>query len=91
MEVHERRTAFGDPNRFYAYFASAEVMENGCLRSTFGNGATPKEAIADYARAISLKRLAIDAMTQTRREIDVPRLLPSTVRAAEKETLNAEH
>ncbi len=76
MEVRERKKPVGDPSRYYAHFKSAEAREGQhCLIGLFGNGSTPEEAIAKYARKISLRTLIIDAMSETRREIEVPRLV----------------
>ena len=74
MQVRERRLPVGDRNRFDAYFESCEVKEGGILISSFGNGATLEEAIANYAREISLKRLVCNAYGTDRREVDVWRL-----------------
>jgi hypothetical protein len=77
MVVMERRLPEGDPSRYYARFEHCEVGGDGFLRGEFGNGRTPEEAIADYATAITLKRIVVGAYTPERREIDVPRLLPN--------------
>jgi len=77
MEVNERRRPEGDPSRYYAHFEHCEVGGDGFLRGAYGNGATPEDAITEYAAAISLKRLVVGAYTPERREIDVPRLLPN--------------
>lgn len=75
MEIHERKKEVGDPSRYYAHFISAEAREGTCcLIGLFGNGATPEEAVKNYACEISLRTLIIDAMRETRREIEVPRL-----------------
>lgn len=75
MEIHERPLPEGASARFYAHFKSCEIMDRGCLRGTFGDGATPEEAIKDYAASIRLCRIVIDARHPTRREIEVPRLV----------------
>lgn len=61
--------------RFYASFEHAEVSDGHVLISTFGNGATPEEAMENYAREISARRLVLDARTPGRRAIDVPHLV----------------
>lgn len=74
MQVNERRNHAPEA-RFYAHFKNCEVMDGGCLIGNFGNGATEDQAIAEYASAISLKRVAIDAGDPAKRvEINVPRL-----------------
>ena len=75
MEVHERKRPIGSPDRYYAHFERCEVMQNGCLAGVYGNGATPEAAIADYATRLQLTRVAINAMSENRREIEVPRLV----------------
>lgn len=75
MEVKERPLPVGNKMRYYAGFKNAEVMESGCLVGAHGNGATPEEAIEDYAAEISTKKIAVDAWKPARREIVVPRLV----------------
>lgn len=74
MEIHERNREVGDPGLFYAHFKRCEVMQNGCLAGVSGNGPTPKDALADYAQRLSLTRIAVNAMSEERQEIQVPRL-----------------
>jgi hypothetical protein len=76
MEIRERNTK-DSGSRFYAEFEGAEVMRHGFLVGEFGNGRTEGEAINNYAKSISGKRLAIRAYTSQRREIKVPILLNS--------------
>lgn len=76
MEVHERKRPLGDLARFYAHFKGVEVKKQPCfLLGEFGNGSTPKNAIADYADKISGELLVVDAMAPDRREILVPQLV----------------
>lgn len=72
MEVSERGLHAGPGARYYAHFKRAEVMERGCLVSSSGNGSTPEEAIADYARELVGKRIAINAHLPERRELQCP-------------------
>jgi len=74
VSVFERPLPENDPSRFYAYFDDTEVKDRGCLVGAYGNGATPEEAISEYADSISLKTLVKGAYTKDRREIIVPRL-----------------
>ena len=62
-------------HRWYAYFEDAETKDGPMLIDTYGDGGTPEEAIADYARRISGKLLVINAHQKSRREIQVPRLV----------------
>lgn len=74
MEVHERAVPEDAPNRFYARFKGAETKNGQILTSEAGDGKTEREAIKNYAKAISLKTLVVNAMSADRREIQVPRL-----------------
>jgi len=71
ITVREREhVAPGTVNRFYASFDHCEVSCSGhMLISHYGNGATPDEAIADYAKIIRNKLLVIHAYNPARREI----------------------
>lgn len=60
--------------RYYAKFSCVEIMENGMLVGTYGDGRTPNEAVAAYAKQLSGKRIAVGAYTDNRREINVPEL-----------------
>lgn len=75
MVVKERELPEGNPARFHASFKNCEVKGNGVLISSFGNGATPEEAIANYGREIHLKTLVCHAYTENRREIRPVRIL----------------
>ena len=72
MVVRERDAGFCTGSRFYAEFMGAEVMERGFLVSCYGDGSSPNEAIAAYAKELAGKRVAIDPMRPQRRNIDVP-------------------
>lgn len=71
--VKERHPEPG-PDRFYARFDHVDLMGDGVLIGTFGNGATVEEAIEDYGRRISRGRIAVNAWSsdQQRRDIVVP-------------------
>lgn len=71
MRIEERSKQSGLP-RYYAHFENCEVAEDGALIGSFGNGNTPEEAMADYAREIEGKRLVVDAFGPFRRAFDVP-------------------
>lgn len=74
LQVHERSS----PRlpRFYATIRGAEFREREhFLTGLFGDGHTPQESIADYAKEISGKVMVLDAMLSSRREIQVPTLL----------------
>ncbi len=69
-----------DPNhpRFYAEFLNSAVKDGPFLIGAYGDGNTEEEAIADYAKNISLKLLSVDAFNAALRKIiRVPRLIVS--------------
>lgn len=74
MVVVERKEPIGSPMRFYAHFRSAEIKDGSMLAGVTGNGATPEDAIADYATKIEFELLVISAYSPSRREIRVPRI-----------------
>lgn len=60
-------------NRWYAHFKGVEVSENDrFLLSEAGNGPTPAQAVRDYARKISEKKIVIGAYSPERKEVYVP-------------------
>ena len=74
-----RVTEYASPPRtwrFAASFKGVEVMEPCVLVGVYGDGNTENEAIADYAKRISGKRLAENAMSPERREFYAPQFLP---------------
>jgi hypothetical protein len=58
--------------RWMAEFDDTYVMENGCLRGSFGNGRSPHGAMMAYADEIRGKRIAINSGKPRRREFVVP-------------------
>jgi hypothetical protein len=74
MKVRERTFSLNGM-LFFAGFDRVEVKDGPVLVSTFGDGATPEEAILDYTRKISLKLLAIDAFLPGRQNIQAPRFI----------------
>jgi hypothetical protein len=75
MVIRERRNAKGTPERYYACFLDAEVKEGRFLSGAYGNGATPEEAIKNYAARISEQTLVFHAWTDRRMQMEVPRLV----------------
>lgn len=75
MEIRERERPSDSTMRYYAHFRKAETkVGEHMLCGEHGNGPSKAYAVAQYAQAISLKTLVIDAMGYNRREIRVPRL-----------------
>lgn len=70
LDVRER--GHSSSPRYYVSFPNVEIMERGMLASYHGDGDTPDAAAADYARQLAGRRIAIDAYTDERVEIDVP-------------------
>ena len=74
VAVGERAVPVGNKDRYWAHFDRVEVKEGGFLTSVSGNGATPEEAVADYAPKISLKTLVKDAYRDSRLVIHPTRI-----------------
>lgn len=72
MVVTERNNPDIVNGKYFASFENAEVMESGMLKGAYGNGQTEESAIEHYAIEISGKRLALNAYTEGRRELNVP-------------------
>lgn len=66
MSVREREDDFDGAYRYCASFRGVEVREGSFLASRAGFGPTPEAAIADYARWLSLKPIAINAFQPDR-------------------------
>lgn len=65
-------------NRWMAEFEDCEIMEDGCLRSGYGDGHSASEAISAYIDNIRGRRIVINATGGVRRrEFDVPRSIES--------------
>ena len=71
IEVLERSRVLGS-HRYCASLERVEIMDRSCLIGAHGNGSSPDEAMAAYARELAGRRIAIDAYKPERREIDVP-------------------
>lgn len=59
--------------KWMAEFTSGEVMDNGMLSSNCGRGDSPYAALKDYVRKIAGKRMAFNAHTDRRIELEIPR------------------
>lgn len=59
-------------SRYCAQFEDCEVKQGSCLRSEYGTGKTPWEAMANYAQEISGALLVLNAFGPNRREIQAP-------------------
>ena len=62
-------------NRWSAMFQNCEVMGDGVLIGTYGNGTTPLSAIGDFIENIKGKKIVFGAGTLKRREFVVPETL----------------
>jgi hypothetical protein len=59
--------------RWYAAASRVEVKDGALLISVYGDGATPDEAVADYARRLAGQRIVIGASSsRDRREVQAP-------------------
>ncbi len=63
---------YGESQRWYVSAPYLEIMDDGILISTHGNGHTPEDALADYAAELAGKRLVMYAMREERREFWAP-------------------
>ena len=84
LVVHERPIHSG-LSPFYACFKGAESMEDGCLVGRYGNGNTVDEALSDYCKQISCRRMVFGAYTPERKEIQFPYLKHSNNRVRKLE------
>lgn len=75
MTVNEREVNRNELARFYVCFENGESMEGGCLVSYHGNGNTIDEALKDYCKKISCRKMVFGAYTDGRREIQFPKLV----------------
>ena len=61
MQVMERSPKLAKAHgRYFASFKNADVHRDHMLHGVFGNGETPEQAIAEYAKKISGQLLTID-------------------------------
>ena len=73
MQVFERSASISTPaQRYYARFEDTEVMWKGMLRGVYGEGPNPDAAIKDYGFRIRGSRIAVNAYSDKRQEVDVP-------------------
>jgi hypothetical protein len=61
-------------NRFSASFERCEIKQGGILKSEYGDGKTPMEAINRYSNAIQGKMLVFNAYRDDRAEFVAPTL-----------------
>ena len=73
LEVNERPTHSG-LSQFYVSFKNGESMEGGFLVGHSGNGDTVDEALQDYCKQISCRRMAFNSYTPEHREIQFAKL-----------------
>jgi hypothetical protein len=72
LTVGERAGVVGR-GRYFATCEGADVREqDGMLLAEFGDGSTREEAVMDYARRLKGKRIVVDAMLRSRRELQCP-------------------
>jgi len=69
IKVIERVSSHWPYCRWFARFDGFELKEGSCLVSTFGNGSTVDEAIANYCSLISEKHGVVNAYLGSRKEI----------------------
>src|ERR1035437_5554486 len=74
LEVNERPSHM-NLHKYYVSFKNGETMEGCCLVSHSGNGNTIDEALIDYCKQISNRRMVFGSMTPEREEILLPKLV----------------
>lgn len=77
--VVNERPILSELPQFYVYFHQGESMENGCLVTHYGDGNTVDEALSDYCKQISCRRMIFNAYGSERREIQFPKLKHSNL------------
>ena len=75
LEANERAERLHGLKRFYVLFRNGHAMESSCLVGYSGSGDTIDEALKDYCNHISGKRMAFNAYSQNRTEVQLPRLI----------------
>ena len=58
--------------RCYAYIKNTEIIDDGGLKSTYGDGKTPEEAMKALVGEIRGKRIAVNAGGSNKQEFVVP-------------------
>lgn len=75
LNLQIRLTYYPNQNgRWCATFENCEIKEHESsgMLSEHGNGKTPADAIANYVSLIRGKRLVVSAMSEERREYNIP-------------------
>lgn len=74
LSVCERPLSMRLP-KYYVYFLDGESSEGGCLITYSGNGNTVDEALIDYCKKVSSRRMVFNSYTTDRKEIVFPKLI----------------
>ncbi len=74
LNVNERPIHSG-LSRYYVSFKGCESIEGGHFVGYSGNGNTIDEALQDYCKQVSCRRMVFGAYTNGRREITFPKLI----------------
>lgn len=70
MAVYERDITVANPlKKYFCYFKHVEIKDGPILKSTSGNGNTVNEAIEDYCKELSKKRIVIRASDSEHRTV----------------------
>lgn len=72
--VNERPSNLRLP-KFYVSFENSDVMNDGVLIGSFGNGDTIDEALQNYCKEVSCKKIVFGVYTNSRDEITLPKLV----------------
>ena len=76
MQVVERHPPYDKHGKYLARLKNVELKTGAILESVYSNGETIEEAIKGYCKAISHKRLVVNAYKDTRTEVTTPTITP---------------
>ena len=80
MAVYERNPVeipFNNLKKYFCYFKYLEILEGPILRSTSGDGDTINEAIEEYCKELSNKKIVIKATDpKSRKVLTTPTITP---------------
>ena len=78
MQINERAKPYPNNNkkyRFYAKFNHIEILDGNMLKSFYGNGENPRDAILNYIVEIVGQKAIYKAGSEERKEIQIPKQL----------------
>ena len=73
--VIKERLFNGSSNKWYARFQNSDTKDGNILIRSYGVGNTVDDCLKDYCKEISFKRLILNALSENRKEILLPKLV----------------